>query len=95
MTALSIIVPIYNVEKYLAKCLESVLNTEWNDLTFEIIVIDDASPDGSLAIAQQFARQYPEIRIISQPNKGLGGARNTGITAAHGQYLFLWIPMII
>lgn len=88
MTALSIIVPVYNVEKYLAKCLESVLHTDWEALTFEIIVVDDASPDGSLAIAQQYARQYPEIRIISQPNKGLGGARNTGITAAQGQYLF-------
>ena len=88
MTALSIIVPVYNVEKYLAKCLESVLNTDWEALSYEIIVVDDASPDGSLAIAQQYARQYPEIMIISQPNKGLGGARNTGITAAQGHYLF-------
>ena len=88
MTALSIIVPVYNVEKYLAKCLDSVLQTVWNIVSYEIIVVNDASPDGSLAIAETYANDHPQIRIISQPNKGLGGARNTGLQAARGEYVF-------
>lgn len=88
MTSISIIVPVYNVEKYLAKCLNSVLHTAWKELSYEIIVVDDATPDGSLAIAQQFAQKYPCIKIISQLNKGLGGARNTGVDVANGEFLF-------
>ena len=85
---LSFIVPIYNVEKFLAKCLNSVIDNNWQQMNYEIIIVDDASPDQSLNIANEFVNQYQNITIISQENKGLGGARNTGITKAKGDYLF-------
>jgi len=85
---LSIIIPIYNVEKFLPKCLASVVINEWRGITYEIIVVDDASPDGSLTIAKEFSMKYPQIKIISQENRGLGGARNTGVRKAGGNYVF-------
>ncbi|MBB5333536.1 glycosyltransferase family 2 protein [Chryseobacterium koreense] len=85
---LSVIIPVYNVEKFLAKCLDSVLNTFWNGVTIEILLVNDGSPDGSLAIAEKYQQEHREIKIISQENKGLGGARNTGIKNASGNYLF-------
>lgn len=88
MKDLSIVVPVYNVEKYLPKCLDSILETKWNNVSYEIIIIDDESPDGSLAIAKSYAEQYDVIQIILQENRGLGGARNTGIQNAQGIYIF-------
>lgn len=88
MKDLSIVVPVYNVEKYLPKCLDSILETKWNNVSYEIIIIDDESPDGSLVIAKSYAEQYEVIQIISQENRGLGGARNTGIQNAQGTYIF-------
>lgn len=85
---LSIIIPVYNVEKFLPKCLNSVVVNEWSGITYEIIVVDDASPDGSLRIAKEFSIKYPQIKIISQENRGLGGARNTGVRKAGGSYVF-------
>lgn len=85
---LSIIIPIYNVEKFLRRCLDSVLYTNWESFKYEVIIVDDESPDNSLAIAQEFQKQHHQIIIISQKNKGLGGARNTGIEKASGEYLF-------
>lgn len=85
---LSIIVPMYNVEKYIAKCIESIVNQLWKELTYEIIIVNDASPDNSLDIALEFQTKYSNIKIVSQENKGLGGARNTGIYNAQGNYLF-------
>ena len=87
MIQLSIIVPVYNVEKYLAKCLDSLLQQDLTPNEYEILVIDDESPDGSRAIAEQFAAEHEHIRVINQKNLGLGGARNTGITHARGKYL--------
>ena len=82
----SVIVPVYNVEKYIKKCLESVLNQDFDD--YEIIVVDDETPDGSMKIVEGLAQKYPEkFNIIHQENKGLGGARNTGVAAAKGEYL--------
>lgn len=83
----SVIVPVYNVESYLKECLDSVLSQTFQN--FEIIVVDDRSTDSSGAIARQYALDYPEkVRVIEHPvNKGLGGARNTGIEAAQGEYL--------
>jgi len=84
---LSVIIPIYNVEKYIKKCIESLINNDLDSTEYEIIVIDDESPDNSLKIAEEMAQQYSNITIISQLNKGLGGARNTGISAAKGDFL--------
>ena len=85
---LSFIVPIYNVERFLPKCLHSIIDNDWNEITYEIIIVDDASPDRSVEIAKEFAEKHENITVISQENKGLGGARNTGITKAKGDYLF-------
>ena len=83
---LSIIIPTYNVEDYLAKCLDSVICPDLKN--YEIIIVNDGSTDRSLLIAEEYCAKYPElIRIISQENGGLGAARNTGIEAAAGDYL--------
>lgn len=83
----SIIVPVYNVEEYLAQCLQSLLHQTFED--YDIVVVDDRSKDDSLKIAQSYARRYPDkIRLIEHAvNKGLGGARNTGIQESTGDYL--------
>ena len=85
---LSIIIPVYNVEKYLRKCLDSAVRP---DDDYELIVVNDGSTDASPAIAEEYAQKYPElIRVISTPNGGLGHARSTGLSAARGEYvLFL------
>lgn len=81
----SIVVPVYNVEKYLEKCLNSIINQTYKNL--EIICIDDGSPDRSIDILNKFAKKDNRIRIISQQNKGLSGARNSGIDNAKGKYI--------
>jgi glycosyltransferase involved in cell wall biosynthesis len=83
----SIIVPVYNVEKYLGACLDSFLSQTFTD--FEVIVVDDVSTDGSRNIARTYQRQYPDkIQLIEHTfNTRQGGARNTGIAAATGDYL--------
>ena len=84
----SFIVPIYNVEKYLKKCIDSLLAQTYG--SFEIILVDDGSTDSSGAIADEYAGKYSEIiRVIHQSNTGQGGARNAGITVASGDYLFM------
>ena len=90
MIQLSIIIPMYNVEKYIHKCIHSVVQNNLKRDDFEIIIVDDESPDNSLSIATEIAKEFDNITIISQKNKGLGGARNTGIQNAKGKYvLFL------
>ncbi|RZJ66063.1 MAG: glycosyltransferase [Flavobacterium sp.] len=84
---LSIIVPVYNVEKYLARCLDSLVDQDLLPDEFEIIVVNDGSPDGSLAIAEQYKAKYPQIKIVSQHNQGLSEARNTGVREAKGEYI--------
>lgn len=83
---LSIIIPMYNVENYLEKCVGSIL-TQNVDFGYEIIMINDGSTDSSLEKARKIALQNSNITVISQENKGLGGARNTGIANASGDYL--------
>ena len=82
----SIIVPVYNVEKYIGKCLASMLEQSFSD--FEVIVVDDQTPDNSMQVVQAFVDADPvRFRVIHQENKGLGGARNTGVDAATGEYI--------
>ncbi len=83
--AVSVIVPFYNVEAYLADCLDSILGQAFTD--FEVLLVDDGSPDGSRVIAQQYARRDPRVRLLTRPNGGLGAARNTGVRAARGKFL--------
>lgn len=81
----SVIVPVYNVEEYLRQCLDSLVHQTLDDL--EIIVVDDGSTDGSLSIARQYAEKHANLRVISQGNQGLSGARNTGMKHAAGEYV--------
>ena len=82
---LSVIIPVYNVEKYLPHCLESVLIQADNNI--EVIAINDGSIDKSPEILDQYATQYPSLKIINQPNQGVSAARQKGITVAHGNYI--------
>lgn len=86
MPKLSVIIPVYNVEPYLAKCLDSVIAE--SEVPYEIIVVNDGSTDDSGAIALEYAARYPAlIRVITTENHGLGAARNVGIEHAAGEYL--------
>ena len=88
MLKLSIIIPIYNVEKYIAQCLESVLNQDRRDI--EIIMVDDCSTDSSRKIAAQYNDKYFNSSLIHhETNQGLGPARNTAILAAKGKYVVM------
>lgn len=94
MTKVSVIIPVYNVEKYIASTIKSVLAQTYQ--SFELLIIDDGSPDRSVQICQQF--DDPRIKIISQKNRGVAAARNTGISQAQGEYIAfldaddLWLP---
>ena len=84
---ISIIIPVYNVADYLRKCVESALNQQFDD--YEVILVDDGSTDGLCPdLCDELQSANPDrIRVIHQENKGLGGARNTGIDASRGEYL--------
>ena len=87
MMKYSIIVPLYNCEQYIEKCLESLLDQNYEG-EYEVIVVNDGSVDGSLSIVQKISVSSKEkIKIVSQKNKGLSGARNTGLRMAIGQYI--------
>lgn len=83
----SIIIPVYNVEHYLRDCLNSVVAQTYQD--YEVICVNDGSTDGSLMILDEYVKNSSKIKVITQQNKGLSGARNTGIKAANGDYIFL------
>lgn len=81
----SIIVPVYNTQKYIRDCLISAINQSYSNL--EIIVIDDGSPDDSFKIVNEFVKKDNRVQLIRQQNIGLSGARNTGIKVSKGEYL--------
>ncbi len=85
MRTVSIIVPVYNAEKYLAACLRSILRQSYRDI--EVILVNDGSKDGSLAICRKFAAKDNRVRVIDIPNGGVSNARNTGLAAAGGEYV--------
>ena len=85
MPKVSVVVPVYNVKDYLEKCAASVLGQTHPDL--ELLLIDDGSTDGSAALCDQIAASDPRVRVVHQENQGLGGARNTGVNAAQGQWI--------
>lgn len=82
---ISIIVPVYNTENYLEKCLYSLVNQTYKNI--EIIIIDDGSPDNSMNIIQKFVLADNRVKVISQKNQGLSGARNTGMNNTNGDYI--------
>lgn len=83
----SVIIPVYNVEAFIAQCLESVINQTYKNL--EIICINDGSTDSSKDICDSFTQRDNRVRVIDQKNKGLSGARNSGIEYAKGEFIFL------
>lgn len=85
MPEISVIVPVYDVEAFLPQCVASLLAQTFAD--FELILVDDGSPDGCGALCDQFARQDGRVRALHQPNGGLSSARNAGLDAAAGQYI--------
>lgn len=82
---ISIVIPVYNTEKYLERCVESVMHQTYHNL--EVILVNDGSTDGSLEICRKLRNKYPDIILINKKNGGLGSARNAGIQASHGDYV--------
>ena len=82
----SIIIPVYNAEKTLTRCLESVLSQTDDD--YEVIIVDDGSTDGSLALCRQYEKKVPDLTVLHQENAGVSTARNKGISQASGEYIF-------
>ncbi|MDR1071367.1 MAG: glycosyltransferase [Rickettsiales bacterium] len=83
---ISVIIPVYKVEKYLDHCVRSVLSQTMRDI--EVILVDDESPDSCPAMCDAYAAGDPRVRAIHQKNRGLGGARNAGLESARGEYVF-------
>ena len=81
----SVIVPVYNVEKFLPNCIESIIGQTYSN--FELILVDDGSPDSSGSICDKYAESNSKIRVVHQNNAGLSAARNAGIEIAKGDYL--------
>ena len=84
MVAISVTIPVYNVEKYLSRCLGSILSQSFKD--FEIICVDDGSTDNSLQILKEYSKKFSNIKVIQQENQGLSVARNTALKYATGKY---------
>lgn len=85
MPLISIVVPVYNVERYLHRCLDSILNQTFRD--FELILVDDGSPDNCPAICDEYAEIDNRVRVIHQENGGVSAARNAGMGIAQGKFL--------
>lgn len=96
MPKISIIVPCYNVEKYLPKCLDSLTGQTLRDI--EIVMVDDGSPDSSGALCDRYAQKDSRVKVIHKRNGGVSAARNDGLAAATGEYVFFcdgddWMPL--
>ena len=83
---LTVVIPVYNVEKYLKRCIESILIQEWKN--YDILLVDDGSTDNSPQICDDYAKAYEFISVIHKKNGGLSAARNTGISHAEGEYVY-------
>ena len=87
---LSIIVPVYNVEKYLERCVDSLIDQNLDIEDYEIILVNDGSTDDSQKVAECLVDKYSNVSLYCQENRGLSGARNTGMRHAKGKY-FLFV----
>ena len=88
MIQLSIIVPVYNTEKYLSRCLDSLIRQDLSPNEYEIIVINDGSQDNSREIVRDYMSRHPQISFFEQANQGLFETRNVGIDRAKGKYIY-------
>lgn len=84
---LSIIVPIYNVERYLRKCVDSLLRQDLSQEEYEIILVDDGSPDSCGDICEEYAGRFSHVKVVHRENGGLSAARNSGIEVARGRFV--------
>ena len=82
----SVVMPVYNVEKYLRNSIQSILNQTISD--YELILVDDGSPDNCPKICDEYAAQYPQVRVVHQKNVGLSSARNAGFAIAKGEFVY-------
>lgn len=89
---LSIVLPTYNQEKLLGRCLDSLLDQELSDDEYEIIIVNDASTDNTLKIANEYALRHQQVKVITRENGGAGAARNTGMDIAKGEYIHFVDP---
>lgn len=88
MMMLSIVVPVYKVEQYVEKCITSILGNQLFENHCELIVVDDGSPDASMAIVERLCAGRPNVTLVRQVNQGLGMARNAGVARARGAYFW-------
>ena len=86
MPSVSVIIPVYNIESYIEECIESVLAQTWQD--YELILVDDGSTDGSGTILDRYGERDKRITVIHKENGGLSSARNAGLDAAIGKYIY-------
>ena len=89
MTKLSIIVPVYNVERYIRPCLESIYRQNLDDTDFEVIIINDGTKDRSMEVIADLISLHDNITVINQENQGLSVVRNNGIALAKGEYVLM------
>lgn len=85
---LSVIIPVYNVEKYIEECLDSIVKQSVDNV--EVICVNDGSTDNSLKVLQEYEKKYNYIYVYSKENGGLSSARNYGIERATGDYIFFF-----
>lgn len=85
MTNISVVIPIYNSERYLSKCLESIISQSYKN--FELVLVDDGSTDNSLSICNEWKNKFSKIKVIAKDNGGVSSARNAGIEAAGGEWI--------
>ena len=85
---ISIVIPVYNAEKYLPDCLDSLIEQQFNSNEYEIICVDDGSPDNCINILNEYAEKYDVIKIIRQENSGVSAARCAGFNNSKGQYIW-------
>lgn len=86
---LSIIVPVFNVEKYIRTCIESIFLQGLNETFFEVIIVNDGSTDKSMEVIADIIKQHSNIVVINQENQGLSVARNNGTATAKGEYVLI------
>lgn len=86
---LSIVIPVYNVERFIKDTLDSIYNQETNEELYEVIIVNDGTPDGSMDIVDRFVGAHSNISVINQKNQGLSAARNAGMRIAKGDYIWV------
>lgn len=87
MKILSVVVPCYNVAGYLSRCLSSLVHQDIDGSVYEVIAVDDGSTDSTGEICDRYAKDYPQVKVVHQANRGVGAARNAGLDLARGKYL--------